>query len=531
MTRRKIRSRTLAGAVALTSATLLAFGCSSGDGAGQAKTDSGVKDTAATTAADLTVPVAAAKLADTVSDRFQSFNLEMASVVGGTFWAPRGDASGQAVSVHPPVALDERLTNLTKALAPAYIRVSGSWANKVYFDDSDTPAVEAPEGFQSVLTAERWSEVGDFARSTGNKMVTSFAVGAGTRAADGSWTPNLAERFLRYTVDHDIPVEAAEFINEPNIQGTAGASYDANGFARDFRTLVGLRDQVDPDLLLLGPGGMVVSYEVMKPLDDPTTEELLQTSASMFDGFSFHSYTGMSDRCPTLPQVPVDRLMDRSVLGIMVDNIDKSRRLRDQFMPGKKIWLTETATAACGGDQTAPTFEGAFAYVEHLGDAARNGVWVHMYNTLVASDYGLLDDQTHLPRPSYWAAYLWGRLMGTRSLDLAPTTPEDKVSVFGHCLKGDDKGAVGVVISNRDGERSYTVDLGSKSASSITLTAAALTSGEVLANGQPLTVADDGTFSTPEPIRVDGRALTVAPHSISFITLPAAGAAACRAKG
>ena len=36
-----------------------------------------------------------------------------------------------------------------------------------------------------------------------------------------------------------------------------------------------------------------------------------------------------------------------------------------------------------------------------------------MHNTLAASDYALLDDHTYAPRPNYWAALLWRRLMGT----------------------------------------------------------------------------------------------------------------------
>lgn len=538
MSRVRRRSTTriaLVGGVAL--ASLIQVGCSDSRASDGSSDDSSTTEKSAVASnpnADLSVDLSGAKVAQTVSDRFQSYNLEMASVVGGTFWAPRDDPSGEAMSVHPPVELDEKLTNLTKKLGPSYLRVSGSWANKVYFDDTGR-ATEAPDGFQSVLTGERWSEVGRFADGTGNRMVTSFAVGAGTRAPDGSWTPDLAKRFLSYTVENKVPVDAAEFINEPNIQGTAGATYDSAGFARDFATLKALRDEVDPKLELLGPGGMVVGYEVMKPLDDPTTEELLETSADLFDAFSFHSYTGMSDRCSTLPQVPVDRLMDRSVLGVMVENIRMSTELRDRFMPGKKIWLTETATAACGGDQTASKFEGAFAYLEHLGDAARNGVWVHMYNTLVASDYGIIDDRTHMPRPSYFTAYLWKKNMGTKALDVTPSAPgggevTDKVSAYGHCKRDTKTGAVAMAITNRDAAKAYTVDLGSKKAAAVTMTADSLESDSALFNGKPLDISDSATFKDPAPRTVDGTALELAPRSITFVTLPAAKAKACTTK-
>ena len=87
--------------------------------------------------------------------------------------------------------------------------------------------------------------------------------------------------------------------------------------------------------------------------------------------------------------------------------------LRDRFEPGKPIWLTETGETGCGGNPWASTFTDTFRYVEQLGRVARLGVQVVMHNTLSASDYALIDEDTLEPRPSYWAALLWKRLMGT----------------------------------------------------------------------------------------------------------------------
>ena len=80
------------------------------------------------------------------------------------------------------------------------------------------------------------------------------------------------------------------------------------------------------------------------------------------------------------------------------------RRLRDQYDPGKPMWVTETADAACGGNPWASTFLDSFRYLDQLGRLAKQGVQVVMHNTLDASDYGLLDENTLEPRPNYWAA-------------------------------------------------------------------------------------------------------------------------------
>ena len=82
-----------------------------------------------------------------VDSRFQSYNVEMAEVIGGRFWAPYAKPGEQAQPINtqasgglaleaslfrqrPPANLaNRRLRALARGLGPAYIRVSGSWAN------------------------------------------------------------------------------------------------------------------------------------------------------------------------------------------------------------------------------------------------------------------------------------------------------------------------------------------------------------------------------------------------------------------
>ncbi len=108
--------------------------------------------------------------------------------------------------------------------------------------------------------------------------------------------------------------------------------------------------------------------------------------------------------------------------------------LRDRFEPGKPLWLTETAQAACGGDRWASTYLDSFRYLNQLGTLAKRGVQVTMHNTLAASDYGLLDTKTYAPRPDYWSAFIWHKLMGTTVLDPGPSSAPT-LHLFAHCLR------------------------------------------------------------------------------------------------
>ena len=111
------------------------------------------------------------------------------------------------------------------------------------------------------------------------------------------------------------------------------------------------------------------------------------------------------------------------------------RRLRDEYEPGKPMWVTETADAACGGNPWASTFLDTFRYLDQLGRLAKQGVQVVMHNTLDASDYGLLDENTLEPRPNYWAALLWRKFMGTTVLE-AGVPIQPGLHVYAHSLRG-----------------------------------------------------------------------------------------------
>src|SRR4051794_1498311 len=131
-------------------------------------------------------------------ERYQSYNVEMVEVVGGEFWKPYhlmdslpslagsstydvSQKNNQMYRQLSPVNLaDKRLINLAKGLGPAYVRVSGTWANAIYFQDNDEPKMtKAPAGFVNVLTRSQWKGVMDFIKATGSKLVTSLAVSNG----------------------------------------------------------------------------------------------------------------------------------------------------------------------------------------------------------------------------------------------------------------------------------------------------------------------------------------------------------------
>src|SRR3954463_10106139 len=252
----------------------------------------------------------------TVDERYQSYNVEMLEVTGGRFWRPYGPefaaalrqpapapaaSSGDTPSgmnpalyeYRPPIDLtNPRLRKLAAALGPAYVRVSGTWANTTYFPETEHAPAKPPTGFMGVLTHGQWRGVIDFSKAIDAGVVTSFATGVGTRDSAGAWTPDLAKRWLDFTRSAGGRIAAAEWMNEPTLAAMGGApqGYDAAAFGRDFKMFHAFAKQAVPDMQILGPGSVGettgdwgVAYGSAPVLN---TRDLLAASGPGIDAFS-----------------------------------------------------------------------------------------------------------------------------------------------------------------------------------------------------------------------------------------------------
>ena len=166
---------------------------------------------------------------------------------------------------------------------------------------------------------------------------------------------------------------------------------------------------------------------------------------------------------------------------------DFYKESRDKYNPGVPIWLNETAEAACGGDPLASTYADVFRYLEQLGRLAKMGVQSVMHNTLARSEYALLDHDTHNPRPNYWAALLWNKLMGNQVYEGGSL--EAGVDVFVHNLKDNSKGKTILILNTNEKPTSVTIPAAAKQ---YLLTANELLTKKVMLNGIELNMMPNG---------------------------------------
>lgn len=462
----------------------------------------------------------------TVDERYQSFNIEMCEVIGGDFWIPyelldsvkkntvkKKGFAALKWKIDPINLYEKKLRNLAKAIGPTYVRFSGTWANAVYFQNNDEPALASPpKGFNNVLTRQQWKGVVDFCAAVDGKLITSFPISDGMYDEKGNWKSDQVKSLLDYTKQVGGEIFGAEMFNEPShaSHGNAPKGYNGDNYVKDFAAFKAFVSKEAPKMKILGPGS---TGEDILPsgLDIPIDKILAPSPQPKFDIFTYHYYGTVSKRC--FGTQDEEKAMSNEWLSRTEKGFDFYEKARDKYMPGTPIWNTETAETACGGNPLASTFTDSFRYLEQLGRLAKRGVQVVMHNTFARSEYALLDQDTHNPRPNYWSAVLWNKFMGTQVYDAGTLNPG--VDVFAHNLKGKDKGRTLLILNTNATDTTVSLPAEGKL---YLLTAEVLFTKKVKLNGKELLLTSDDLIPEIKGKKIKKGDVELPPRSIAFIT-------------
>ncbi|MBO5280839.1 MAG: beta-glucuronidase [Clostridia bacterium] len=413
-----------------------------------------------------------------IDERLVSYNVEMTEVTGGTFWKAYTEAQidgteefplikdwtdmGKLQQWYEPIdTKNPRLIKLAKELGPAWIRVSGTWANKTYYDFDGKCGGKVPEGFQNLLTKEQWLNLLDFVRAVGGKLLVSIANCPGIHSADEPMPFEQADLLFRTSKEYGVPISAAEFTNEPNLIALSGLpkGYTPEDHARDHDLFGAWLKENYPECLFVGPctvgdidmfgmgndgagGGMAAGFQMV------TTEELLGEYKSKMDVFSYHYYNGVSERGAAMGgHWPYEAILSERYLGIAGHCARQYTAKRDKYVPGGQMWVTESGDAGCGGNTWASTYADVPRTLNELGDFSTVTSGIIFHNTLASSDYGYLKHGTFEPRPNYFAVLLWNRLMGKTCYDTSIENAEG-AHVYCHSRKDGKDGYAYLVINN-----------------------------------------------------------------------------------
>jgi hypothetical protein len=466
-----------------------------------------------------------------VDERFLSFAVDTAQVVGGEFWAPKGQGRGM-LDTHPVADYDfgrPRLRRLAAALGPAYLRIGGTDADRtVYYLGEGQPPAPAG-GARWVLTRRRWDDVNEFARAADLRVAFTLNAGPSARDDRGDWNPDSARGLIAYSKAHGFPVDVWELGNEVNAFPLLHRHWlSVDRYAGDLARARSLIAELHAPGQLAGPSSAF--WPILGELRS-FSEPLLDRAGPLLDIVSWHYYPQQSHRCPVATRrARAGRMLSADALADVEKWAARIERSVRDHNPRATIWLGETGGAQCGGEPgLSDAFADALWWLDELGRVARRGHAVVVRQTLSGADYGLVDDRTLEPNPSYWASWLWHNLMGRRALAVAEGSPS--LRIYAHCARAGAPlarpGAVTALLVNVDPQAPAEVELG-PSAHVLRLEADGLGARTVRLEGAPLRADADGN---PPDLAdfVSGvtAKLALPPLSIAFVLLPEAGAPAC----
>ena len=485
----------------------------------------------------------------TINPRLVSYNVEMTEVTGGTFWkayteaqidgteeVPPPDFSKGMAAMHqwydPIDTTNPRLIKLAKELGSAWVRVSGTWATKTYYDFEGKGV--APEGYQNRLTRDQWINLLDFVKAVDGKLLISVANCQGLHSADEPWNPSQAEQIFALSTEHGVPIDAVEFTNEPNMMEMTGfpKGYTPAHFRRDQDLFHKWVRENYPDCLIVGPctcdaealsGGKKDSSGgagIADVMPSCTTHDLMVGCTEKLNVFSYHYYNGISERMAAMmPSMftPASQATSEPYLGMAGMCARAFAPYRDKYCPGGEMWVTESGDAGAGGHTWASTYLEVPRELNEFAEFATVTDGVIFHNTLASSDYGYLKHGTFVPRPSYFAALLWNRLMGQKVYDTAEPIREG-AHVYAHSRKDGEEGFVYLVINSSMSDVT-TVEL-PKDAIRYTLSGnGTFRSRTMLLNGKEVVLGDNDEIPAMEGVAQAAGVVELAPCTCTFFVM------------
>ncbi len=446
-----------------------------------------------------------------VRPEFLSVSLDISQVVGGRFWGAGGGVELGAGET-PVSAFDfqrPELLERARALAPAYLRIGGTEADTTWYALDAPPPSPLPPHFTAVLTAERWAALVRFSTAARMPLLFTLAAGPGVRGSRGEWLEAQASGLLRHAQRRQDPVVLWELGNEVNafpvMHGPAGR-ISGREYARDLQTARELVETHFPQAALAGPTS---AYWPVIGEPFPVLRSTLRHARGALGVVSWHYYPQQSRRCPVaVRRAGLEVMLQPDHLAEVDRWATQVEQAKDRFEPGAELWMTETGNAQCGGEPgVSSRFVSSLWWMDQLGRLARRNHQVVVRQTLVGSDYGLLDPETLRPRPDYHASILWKQHMGTRVLGARSSSPQ--VTAYAHCAPPLDGRASLLLINVGPTPAQITVE-GATGAELTVASASGLDSEEVI-----LSHAAPGTS-----VFMRGTSdWTLPPHSYAFLRL------------
>ncbi|XP_034254706.1 heparanase-like [Thrips palmi] len=449
--------------------------------------------------------------------------------------------------------------NILSGLRPAYLRIGGTAADTVIFDETFTDDIPPNSDGDDLslmanlswnveedscisrswpdlyLSGDRWLAINAIASKA--KLNLLFDLNVLLRKTSGEWNSTNAQKLIEFSQENNLLLDW-QLGNEPNsFCHVFGKQVPPRQLAKDFKTLSRILSKfphyhksklVGPDITApRGPKKRQAA--TLRYLD-----RFMAKAGNTISAASWHQYY-FSGRNATVEEFIKPSMLDvlkREILDVKAVVINNT----DAFFP---VWLTETASAFGGGSpHLSNRFVSGFMWLDKLGMAASQNVSVVIRQSFIGGNYGLIHTKSFDPTPNYWIAYLYKKIVGKTVLKVK-TTSGSLIRLYAHCYKKHKKADSrknSIVIFGMNLGHSNFKDVISKQGSlkkfhieKYILTGAndQLTSRDICLNGEVIKMSPAAQLPALRPRRETTNTIELPPHSMAFYVIRGFPASAC----
>ncbi|XP_027840652.2 heparanase-like isoform X3 [Aphis gossypii] len=372
---------------------------------------------------------------------------------------------------------DERFINLARLLSPAYVRIGGTSADCLFFNESPpqnshtqvTSPIDGNHYSNFTFSEEDFLSLYQFTKKSGLRML--FDLNVLIRNPDGSWNDSNARQIVEFAKYHEMT------------------------------------------------------------LDWQLGNEFLKNDEDCIDYVTWHQYyiNGRTAK--------VQDFIDPKVFNILSKQIKSLQDVIDGV--GKKIpmWLSETSTAFGGGARNiSDRFVAGFLFLDKLGYSASEGLQVVIRQSFFNGHYAMVGPDLN-PNAVWWVSVFYKEFVSNKVLKLATINNFGNVRLYAHCTP--EKSLVSrvpaVTVFGMN-LHNYSVNIsiqGYKSTPKITIFMYALTSDDLQSrtiklNGKDLNLLFNGDLPPFKPVILKiGKFITLPAHSMVFIVMHGIDIPAC----
>ena len=461
-----------------------------------------------------------------------------------------------------------RLISALQGLGSVTLRLGGSLADGVVYDVGRDEGVVECKDFETspagdatsrmfragCLSSSRWLDVLSFAFDGNEGVDVLFGLNAmrGRECTNvdpthcpcfnpeshcsDSYDSSNAEQLVRFTAASGYRIAGYELGNEL-------ACLSAGSYAAAVRSISDILRTAAEDFSL--PAVATLHATDYSGYNQTFLDEFIPLAEPYLKSLNWHNYplgAGVGCSGPTNPENNTDidkRIMSASGMDSFFDKADAV--ISTLSFHGSKLaaWVGEMGGAynsGCLGSTNS--FMSAFWYLPSLGGSAARRHDKFCRQTFIGGNYEIVDKTTLEPNPDYYAAKLFGGLMGKRVLQT--DSYSSSVNAYAHCA-ADGKGVALLLLNYGETSVSMpsikTLDGGELPVNpreeyvltgvEIETAADALHSNVVALNGVTLRMVDDKLPSVKPKIVSEGN-IVLPPTSYGFFVFPNWNIDACK---